>query len=97
MSRLVMARHVFQARLARGASAAAAVGSQTPHVRGGGCSTSTLSSTSMLDTVKRYISERRGGLTRAASYAGSAYLAVKYVTRSLQETRDSVIDRKSVV
>lgn len=45
----------------------------------------------MLDALTQYVLDRRNGLTRAASYAGSAYLATKYVARSLQETRDAML------
>ena len=48
----------------------------------------------MLDALSHFVLERRQGLTRAAGYVGSAYFVSKYVVRSLQETRDAVLQER---
>lgn len=49
------------------------------------------SPSTMLHALTNYIAERRRGLTKVVAYAGSAYLIGRYVSHSLQDVREGVV------
>ena len=50
-------------------------------------STLPLASAPMLDSVKKYVYERRGGLVKTAAIVGGAYLVRGYVGERLEEVK----------
>ncbi|KAF7436157.1 peroxin [Pleurotus ostreatus] len=49
----------------------------------------------MLSSVKQYVSEKRATFTKAAGVVGSVYLAGKYVSDRLEETREQLMQERS--
>lgn len=49
----------------------------------------------MLSSVKQYVSEKRATFSKAAGVVGSVYLAGKYVSDRLEETREQLMQERS--
>ena len=49
----------------------------------------------MLEQTKKYVYDRRRGLSAAAGFAGSAYFTWKYFNERLAEVKDQVIQERT--